>query len=128
MGSVHMSKMSRNKGKRGELEWAKLCTKAGLPSRRGQQFAGGTNSPDVIHEGCDKLHCEVKRVEQLNLAAALAQADEDAMKCQYPYVAHRKNGGKWMVTMSAPVFFGLLRMAGLAGEVDYERSATSSES
>lgn len=113
-----MGKMSRNKGKVGEREWAKLCTKAGLKSHRGQQFAGrgvsgvGYVTPDVVHDNNDRLHCEVKRVEQLNLYEAIKQADDDSLKCQLPYVAHRKNGKQWLVTVQAPVFFQLLRDAG----------------
>jgi hypothetical protein len=41
---------SRNKGKRGELEAAHMLTHEGFPARRGQQFSGGTDSPDVVCE------------------------------------------------------------------------------
>ena len=59
---------SIKKGKRGEREWAKWlrdncnCKNA----RRGQQYQGGADSPDVVC-GIPNTHCEVKRVEALNL-------------------------------------------------------------
>tara|TARA_R110000824_G_scaffold5263_4_gene24423 strand:+ start:1227 stop:1595 length:369 start_codon:yes stop_codon:yes gene_type:complete len=92
---------SISKGKRGEREWAKWlrdncdCKDA----RRGQQFRGGADSPDVVC-GIPNTHCEVKRVEKLNLALAFAQALADCGDA-IPYVAHRKNLGDWMVTVRA---------------------------
>ena len=90
---------SRAKGARGEREWAQwLRDNLGIEARRGQQFAGGTDSPDVI--GLEGSHAEVKRVEKLNLSNAMAQAVRDCGD-NLPYVAHRKNGGDWMITIQA---------------------------
>lgn len=67
---------SRNKGKRGELEFAKLCQKQGYTdSRRGQQYSG-IEGEDVV--GLPGIHVEVKRVESLNIEKALQQAIRDA--------------------------------------------------
>jgi Holliday junction resolvase len=52
---------SNQKGKRGEREAAAFLTDEGFPARRGQQFAGGTDSPDVVCESLSGLHFEVKR-------------------------------------------------------------------
>jgi hypothetical protein len=93
---------SRAKGKRGELEWSAYlrdhlgCTGA----RRGQQYAGGPDSPDVVG-GIPGTHAEVKRVERLNLDKAMDQVIQDIELCIVPYVAHRKNHGMWMVTILA---------------------------
>ena len=93
---------SISKGKRGEREWAKFlrdncnCKDA----RRGQQYQGGADSPDVVC-GIPNTHCEVKRVEKLNLGNAMAQAVADSGGDSIPYVAHRKNMGEWMVTVRA---------------------------
>jgi hypothetical protein len=57
---------SRNKGKRGELEAAKFLASEGFPARRGQQFSGGTDSPDVLCEALPRIHFEVKRTEKGN--------------------------------------------------------------
>lgn len=91
---------SRQKGKRGEREWAKVLTDMGFRARRGVQFSGGEDSPDVVG-GFPGTHAEVKRVEQLNLHAASDQASRDAGAKKVPYVAHRKNGQPWLVTVKA---------------------------
>ena len=99
---------SRAKGAAGEREWRDQLRSAGYTARRGQQFAGGADSPDVI---CDELgsiiHFEVKRVENLNLNSAMAQAKRDG-KNKVPVVAHRKNNCPWLVTIPADAFFALL--------------------
>ena len=94
---------SISKGKRGEREWAKWlrdncnCQNA----RRGQQYQGGADSPDVVC-GIPNTHCEVKRIERgVNLQNAMAQAVADSGGNAIPYVAHRKNLGEWMVTIRA---------------------------
>ena len=92
---------SRAKGCRGELEWAHwLRDNLDLDARRGQQFKGTPDSPDVVG-GIPGTHCEVKRVEALNLAKAMVKAAEDAGKGDVAYVAHRRNRGEWLVTLRA---------------------------
>jgi len=91
---------SRAKGCRGEREWAKyLRDKHGLDARRGRQYAGHPDAPDVVGSW-PGTHCEVKRVENLNLGKAMEKAIEDAGD-QVPYVAHRKNMKPWLVTLRA---------------------------
>lgn len=90
---------SRNKGARGEREVAKLLTEAGFDAYRGQQFSGGTDSPDVVcHALKDDYHFEVKHVERLNLYNAMAQACKDAKPSQTPVVIHKKNRKSWLIT------------------------------
>jgi len=90
---------SRRKGAQGEREWAQwLRDNLGIEARRGQQFAGGPGSPDVI--GLEGTHAEVKRVEKLNITNAMAQAGRDSGD-NLPYVAHRKNGEEWLITIRA---------------------------
>lgn len=101
---------SRSKGKRGELEFAKLLRDAGLVAYRGQQFAGGTDSPDVVCESLPHVHFEVKRVQQLNLLAAMQQAIRDAGH-KLPVVAHRRNMQPWLVTLQVHDFLELVRSA-----------------
>lgn len=92
-----MGKMSRDKGKRGELELAKLLRQHGYDARRGQQFSGANGDPDVV--GLPGIHIEVKRVEKLNLYQAMEQATNDAREGEAPAVFHRRNGKYWLVTM-----------------------------
>jgi hypothetical protein len=79
---------SRNKGKRGELEAAKFLASEGFPARRGQQFSGGTDSPDVVCEALPGIHFEVKRTEKGNPYDWVAQAERDAGH-KIPVVLHR---------------------------------------
>ncbi len=110
---------SRNKGKRGELLWRDELRANGYPARRGQQFAGSAESPDVICEQLDWIHFEVKAVERLNVAVAMEQARRDSGKDfapgdqgatgKTPVVVHKRNRRPWLVTMEAQTFFKLIR-------------------
>ena len=99
---------SRNKGKVGEREFASLLREHGFDARRGQQFSGSPDSPDVVSDALAWLHVEVKRVQNLNLAAACAQAKRDAGGKPW-IVAHRRNHAPWLITMRAETFFQFLR-------------------
>ena len=99
---------SRDKGKRGERQWRDELRENGYPARRGQQFSGSPDSPDVICDGLPWAHFEVKHVERLNLGDAMAQARRDAAG-KAAFVAHRKNYWPWLVTMDAERFYRLLR-------------------
>lgn len=91
-----MGKASRDKGKRGERELAAKLREYGYEARRGVQYHGGENSPDVI--GLPGMHIECKRTESLRLWDALAQAKHDAGS-NMPCVMHRKNDCPWVVIM-----------------------------
>ena len=95
-----MAKLSRDKGKRGELEFAHFLTDRGYQAHRGQQYHGGPDSPDVI---CEELpfHIEVKRSERLSLYPALNQAISEAGPGQVPMVAHRQNKKDWVCILKA---------------------------
>ena len=96
---------SKQKGNRGEREFAKLCRENGFhETRRGQQY-NGLDGEDVV--GLPYMHIEVKRVERLNISKAIRQAVEDAKEDQIPMVAHRKNREEWLVTMRAEDWFEL---------------------
>lgn len=100
---------SRAKGARGEREWRDQLRNAGFDARRGQQFSGGADSPDVICESLPGLHWEVKRVEAGNPYIWIAQAERDAGSKKMPVVAHKRNGQDWLCIMRAEDFFALLR-------------------
>ena len=99
---------SREKGKRGERQWRDELRANGYQARRGQQFSGSPESPDVICDGLPWAHFEVKLVERLDLYAAMEQARHDSGG-RAPFVAHRKNFWRWLVTMDAETFFRFLR-------------------
>jgi hypothetical protein len=98
---------SREKGKRGERAWRDELRAQGYDARRGQQFAGGGDSPDVISEL--PFHFEVKFVENLNLRDAMEQAARDAAPGKPPVVAHKRSNSPWLVTMRAEDWFALVR-------------------
>ena len=97
---------SRAKGVRGELEWAAYLRDRGHFARRGQQYAGGNDSPDVVTDL--PLHFEVKRVQRLDLRAAMLQAVTEAPNDKTPVVAHRRNREPWLITLRADDFFDLI--------------------
>lgn len=97
----------KQKGKRGELEWASICREQGYDARRTAQYCGNTgDAADVV--GLPGIHMEVKRVERLDLEGAMAQARHDAGE-KIPIVAHRRNNCEWLVTMRAEDWFSLYR-------------------
>jgi len=86
-----MGRASRQKGKRGEREAAaELSAILGVEARRGVQYQGGPDSPDVVLEGVP-IHVEAKRTERLSLWAAVEQAKADAAPGKVPIVWHKCN-------------------------------------
>lgn len=98
----------KQKGARGEREWAAFCRQQGYDCRRTAQYCGKTgDAADVV--GLPGVHVEVKRVEALNVDKAMAQAIRDSAGQAFPIVAHRKNNAEWLVTMRADDWFKLYR-------------------
>lgn len=110
-----MSGRSREKGKRGEREVAELLTANGFPARRGVQYVGGPDSPDVV--GLDGYHIEVKRTEAFRLYPALEQAKGECQAGDIPVVLHRSNARPWVAVLDATDFLALVRAARAAGQV-----------
>lgn len=92
---------SRAKGARGERMAAAAWAEAiGLPQetcRRGQQFAGGTDSPDVV-QPIAGIHLEVKNTERGNPYLWVAQAVRDGGQ-KVPVVLHKRNGQDWLAVV-----------------------------
>ena len=98
---------SRRKGAVGEREIAKYLREHGFnEARRGQQFKGGADSPDVV--GLTGFHIEVKRVERLDLNAAMEQSIRDCGENETPIVVHRRNNDYWKVTMRLDDFMEVI--------------------
>ena len=95
---------SRQKGARGERQWRDELRANGYEARRGQQFSGSPDSPDVVCPALPWAHFEVKAVEQLDIEAAMAQARRDSAG-KIPVVAHRRNFSPWLVTLEADWLF-----------------------
>lgn len=108
---------SRSKGKRGELEAAELIRKHGFAARRGQQFKGSPDSPDVV-TSVEGFHFEVKRTESISVYMALGQAEADAGKGEVPVVLHRKNRKDWVAILRADDLLALVAQAKAGGVFD----------
>lgn len=90
---------SRTKGAAGERELAKKLTEVfGCEARRGQQFQGSPDSPDVV-TSLDGVHIECKRVERFEIYKAIEQAKRDSGQDEIPIVCHRKNRGEWLAVV-----------------------------
>lgn len=97
---------SRAKGAKGERELSAELRKYGFDCRRGQQYHGGGDSPDVV--GLPGIHIECKRVEHLQIETAMAQSRRDAEGTDdVPVVMHRRNREGWKVTMDLDAFMNM---------------------
>lgn len=97
------------KGARGEREWAAVLSSTfpHLDFARGVQTrGGGSEAADVF--GLPGFHWEVKRVERLNVWAALAQARRDAAEGEIPVLAYRRNKEPWIIGIDAQHFLDIL--------------------
>lgn len=122
-----MAKGSRGRGIRGELEVVDLIKAAGFEARRGQQFKGTGDSPDVIVPALmDYTHLEVKCVEGLlskKMKDAYLKALDERQVGQTPVIIHRyltrkgrslaerRLAKRWLVTVDAKFFFAMMKKA-----------------
>ena len=90
-GGLAVSKMQRDKGKRGERMHAKVLRELGFSdARRGVQYAGGPDSPDVV--GIPGAHAEVKFYANHAATKYMRQSVDEARDGEVPYVVLRANG------------------------------------
>lgn len=103
-----MSKMQREKGKRGEREVAQILREHGYAdSRRTAQYAGVTaDSSDVV--GLAGYHIEVKRQETTHIHEWIAQSERDA-GTDIALVVHRRSGDPWYVTLKFEEFLEAIK-------------------
>lgn len=89
---------SQRKGADGERELVNLLRAEGFDVQRGGSLSFGSTQ-DI--NGLPGVHIEAKRVERLNLYAAMAQAEKDAERFHdgAPTVFHRRSRSPWLVTM-----------------------------
>ena len=87
---------SKRKGKDGELALSKeLARLFGVETRRGVQYQGMPDSPDVV--GLPGIHIECKRAEKIRLYEAVDQAVAEAGD-NVPIVCHRTSRHPWLAT------------------------------
>lgn len=113
-GGVALRTDSRTKGKRGERELVRVLIEADFDARRGVQYAGGPDSPDVVCSSLPGVHWEVKRSERLSLYGSIDQAVAQAGNGQVPVVAHRRNRREWLAVLRLADLLAILRGWGYA--------------
>jgi hypothetical protein len=91
----------RRKGRKGEQLVAKLCREYGFEARRGQQYAGGADSPDVVHN-IEGYHLEVKFYGDCpfgtkKLDEWLEQAERDCPDGHIGAVVFKWNRSDWWI-------------------------------
>lgn len=100
---------SKAKGARYERHIASVLREHGFEAERGQQYAGGKDSPDVRHN-MTGIHIECKHVENLNIWKALEQAERDCGD-NTPVVVFKRNRTKDYVALSLEDFIELYKGA-----------------
>lgn len=101
---------SKQKGKKGELELAKVLKQYGYDVRRSVQYNGKAEDgqPDLV--GLPHIHVECKRTEKLKLYDAVDQAKRDSEGTdQLPVVFHRRNNCEWVAIMPLDDFMTIYR-------------------
>ena len=123
----NMGKAQQRKGADGERELAEKLKEYGFDVKRGGSLSFG-DVPDIV--GLPGVHIEVKRVERLNVGAAMQQAISDAARFNdgTPILFHRRNRKPWLVTMLLDDFIKLYRRRVNNGYmVDSEESGRCSD-
>ena len=100
---------SRQKGARGERAFAALLRNYGLGAYRGQQFRGGSDSPDVVCPDLPHVHFEVKNcVASTVFYEWVEQAIRDAGEGKLRVVAHRAKHHDWICILPVQDFMRLV--------------------
>ena len=117
---------SKKKGSRGELELVHFLIDHGFDARRGQQFKGSPDSPDIISDMLTKcgIHIECKRVEAGNLYNWLEQAGKDAGKV-VPVVMHRRSDKPWVAVLNLDDFLQFIHTNFKPDELMFQQRTTS---
>lgn len=99
-------KSSQRKGADGERELAAVLREYGYDMERGGSLSFG-EVPDLV--GLPGVHIECKRVERLNVPAAMQQAVNDSQRFKdgMPALFHRRNRQPWLVTIRLEDFMQL---------------------
>jgi hypothetical protein len=91
---------SRSKGKRGELEAKDALGELGIMARRRQQFCGEPGHGDIVVEGWPELAVECKLGSSHDVYKAMEQAQAACLANGLGVVVHRKDRGRWMLTLN----------------------------
>jgi len=92
-----MGEPSRSKGRRGELEVARVFRAAGFDVDRTPN-SGGLRLKGDLYGANLPVHIETKRRERLDVWAGMQQAESEA-NGRVPWLAFRRNRSPWYVAM-----------------------------
>jgi hypothetical protein len=107
-----MAVNSRAKGARNERMWASICRDEGYSlTRRGCQFAGGPDSPDIQTGDAEleRIHFEVKSGKRIDVWGAIAQAERDKALGKLAVCPLHRDRYDWIIAMPSRDWFRLLR-------------------
>jgi hypothetical protein len=99
---------SRAKGRRGENEFVKAHLLEHWPQAKRNLDQFGDDKRDCVEVA--GIHFQVKRVEKLNIWAALDQAISEAAPQDVPVVAFRRNRSAWFGALEMDELIPLLRL------------------
>lgn len=102
-----MSRMSRNKGARGELAVIELAKAHGFTAVRSRS-GGGQALSDIV--GIPGFALESKWVERESVRQWFEQAAENC-GTDVPVVAHKRNHGRWLATLELDELLALIARA-----------------
>lgn len=102
-----MSKASRSKGKRGELDFCQYARDHGHPDAK-RTSDGRTQNQRGDVAGIPGAYIEVRRRETINIWACLDEAIEQAPPGDTPIVAFRRNNSEWMAALPLKALLALL--------------------
>jgi hypothetical protein len=97
---------SRAKGARGEREFIQRHLLPRWPEARRNLDQFLDDKRDCVRVA--GVHWQIKRVERLNVWAALEQAEREAIGADVPIVAFRRNRSGWYCALDADALIGLL--------------------
>lgn len=91
---------AKQKGNKGEKEWAECLRQSGLDSAAGRNYSSGNNTQKSDVHNSLNYNFEVKRVEKLNIFKAIDQTEKDcAMTHAKPAVVFRRNNDDWWIAL-----------------------------
>lgn len=111
-----MGKSSKAKGSGAEREIVKYLQDAGFEAERTLFQPDPENPRPDVRTNINHTSWEVKRVEKLNIWAAMAQAEKASKDKENPVVAFRRNREDWHVAIDLDYYLELVKKAGETNE------------